>query len=78
MAGQVAIVLGAIVAAIVAVAAITLTGSWGAVGSWFVSNGRTALTVVQVAGIFYCGMEGRLRLGLVLILTTLATVLWGW
>lgn len=78
MASQPMIVLGAAAAVIAAIAIVWATGSWGSVASWFVANGKTVLTVVQVAGIFYCGMEGRLRLGLVLIFTTLATVLWGW
>lgn len=78
MASQPAIVLGAVALALATLAVIWYTQSWDAVVSWFIRNGKSVLTIIQVAGIFWCGMEGRLRLGLVLILTTLATVLWGW
>lgn len=40
--------------------------------------GKVLLLVAQVAGIFYAGMTTNIKLGAILILTVLATIIWGW
>lgn len=41
-------------------------------------HGKILLIVVQVSGIFYAGMTSNVKLGLILIMTVLTTILWGW
>ncbi|MFA6804226.1 MAG: hypothetical protein WCR24_07055 [Candidatus Methanomethylophilaceae archaeon] len=42
------------------------------------THGPTILVIAQVLGLFYCGATHNYRLGAVLTLTILTTILWGW
>lgn len=44
----------------------------------FRDHGKVIIVIVQVVGIFWCGMIGKFRLGAVLAFTVLATIFWGW
>lgn len=41
-------------------------------------HGKILLIVIQVSGIFYAGMTSNIKLGAILIMTVLTTILWGW
>ncbi|HKM13730.1 MAG TPA: hypothetical protein VJY42_02265 [Candidatus Methanomethylophilaceae archaeon] len=45
---------------------------------FLVEYGKILLIVIQVSGIFYAGMTSNVKLGAILIMTVLTTVLWGW
>lgn len=42
------------------------------------THGPTLLIIAQVLGLFYCGATQNYRLGAVLVVTVLTTILWGW
>ncbi len=42
------------------------------------AHGPTILVIAQVLGLFYCGSTQNYRLGAVLAVTILTTILWGW
>lgn len=44
----------------------------------FRDHGKVIIVIVQVVGIFWCGMMGKFKLGAVLVFTVLATIFWGW
>jgi len=46
--------------------------------SFMIGYGKVLLLIAQVAGIFYAGMTTNIKLGAILIMTVLATILWGW
>lgn len=46
--------------------------------AFLIEHGKVLLIVVQVAGIFYAGMTTNIKLGAILILTVITTILWGW
>jgi Na+/melibiose symporter-like transporter len=46
--------------------------------SFMIEYGKVLLLVAQVAGIFYAGMTTNVKLGAILIMTVLATIIWGW
>lgn len=46
--------------------------------SFLVEYGNVLLLIAQVAGIFYAGMTTNIKLGAILIITVLATIIWGW
>lgn len=45
---------------------------------FIIGHGKVLLIVVQVLGIFYAGMTTNVKLGLILIMTVLTTIVWGW
>lgn len=55
-----------------------LYGDWDAAVSWVIANGKNLLIVLQVIGIFYAGMTTNLKLGAILMVTIITTILWGW
>lgn len=73
-----AIYITAFLAAVAGLILFILYGDWEFAVSWVIAHGRALLIVLQVVGIFYAGMTNNLRLGSILIITILTTVLWGW
>lgn len=69
-----------------AVAAVAVTasvlfvvyGDVNALVSFVRLHGPTMLVIAQMLGLFYCGATHNYRLGAVLTVTILTTVLWGW
>lgn len=68
----------AFLAAAAGLALFVMYGDWAAAAEWIVANGKSLLIILQVIGIFYAGMTNNLKLGAILIITILTTILWGW
>jgi len=45
---------------------------------FLIEHGKILLVVIQVSGIFYAGMTSNVKLGIILIMTVLTTIIWGW
>ncbi len=70
-------VIGAF-AIIAAVVLFIMYGDVPAAIDWISVHGKQVLVVIQVLGLFYAGMVGTLKLGIVLAITILTTIFWGW
>ena len=46
--------------------------------SFIIEHGKMLLIIAQVLGIFYAGMTTNVKLGIILIITVLTTIIWGW
>ena len=68
----------AFLAAVAGLILFILYGDWDAATDWVINNGKGLLIVLQVVGIFYAGMTSNLKLGAILIITIVTTILWGW
>jgi len=78
MTNAVIITLSAIGVVVAGIYLFLKFGDIDATFSFFKTNGPLILTVAQVLGLFYAGMVGNIKLGVILTVTLLTTVFWGW
>lgn len=74
-------IIATILAAVAAAAGLILLAYLGLLVEavdLFRDHGKVIIVIVQVVGIFWCGMMGKFKLGAVLVFTVLATIFWGW
>lgn len=78
MTSQVAITIGALLLGGAGLILFCMYGDTTSALAFLKEHGALILTVGQVIGLFYCGMVGNLKLGLILTVTLLTTIFWGW